>query len=65
MKGWIDSLEGTATRLIRNLYLLAGALGLAYAVSAGNAQTVTALCYVSLPLALINALVGSGERAAR
>jgi hypothetical protein len=65
MKRLLDALEGSAARLIRNLYLLVGALGFAYAVSQGSAQTVTALCYVLLPLALINALVGSGERAAR
>jgi hypothetical protein len=65
MKTVLDALEGSASRLFRNLYLLAGALGFAYAVSAGSAQTVTALCYVLLPLALVNALVWSGKRASR
>src|SRR5258706_16010332 len=50
MKRLLDAFEGSASRLIRNLYLLAGALGLAYAVSQGSVQTVTALCYVLLPL---------------
>jgi hypothetical protein len=65
MKRLFGAFEESASRLIRNLYLLAGALGLAYAVSQGSGQTVAALCYVLVPLALVNALVGSGKRAAR